>query len=178
MRSHISVIRHRHALLRARSLHSARACALLTFLLSPLVAPIERWLGRIAAALLVVAIIFASTAAARWVLTRQLVDLAMDFLMPRKLTLEHLKREASTAAEGANAVNGLARVSALWGFLGLPRQGRPRVLNRAVIRPTYFTAATLITDVASVVSFLSVSDSSASVVWSSCTPSLSPSNRA
>ena len=50
--------------------------ALLTFLLSPLVTRIERWLGRIAAVLLVVATIFAATGAAGWVLTRQLVDLA------------------------------------------------------------------------------------------------------
>ena len=50
--------------------------ALLTFLLSPLVTRIERWLGRIAAVLLVVAIIFAATGAAGWMLTRQLVDLA------------------------------------------------------------------------------------------------------
>ena len=50
--------------------------ALLTFLLSPLVARIERWLGRIAAVLLVVTIIFAVTGAVGWVLTRQLVDLA------------------------------------------------------------------------------------------------------
>jgi predicted PurR-regulated permease PerM len=50
--------------------------ALLTFLLSPLVTRIERWLGRIAAVLLVVAMIFAATGAAGWVLTRQLVDLA------------------------------------------------------------------------------------------------------
>ena len=50
--------------------------ALLTFLLSPLVTTIERWLGRIAAVLLVVAMIFAATGAAGWVLTRQLVDLA------------------------------------------------------------------------------------------------------
>jgi predicted PurR-regulated permease PerM len=50
--------------------------ALLTFLLSPLVARIERWLGRIAAVLLVGAMIFAATAATGWVLTRQLVDLA------------------------------------------------------------------------------------------------------
>ena len=50
--------------------------ALLTFLLSPLVTRIERWLGRIAAVLFVVAMIFATTGAAGWVLTRQLVDLA------------------------------------------------------------------------------------------------------
>jgi predicted PurR-regulated permease PerM len=50
--------------------------ALLTFLLSPLVARIERWLGRIAAVLLVGAMIFMATGAAGWVLTRQLVDLA------------------------------------------------------------------------------------------------------
>ena len=50
--------------------------ALLTFLLSPLVARLERWLGRIAAVLLVGAMIFAATGAAGWVLTRQLVDLA------------------------------------------------------------------------------------------------------
>ena len=50
--------------------------ALLTFLLAPLVARVERWLGRIAAVLLVVTMIFAATGLAGWVLTRQLIDLA------------------------------------------------------------------------------------------------------
>src|SRR5436190_4700206 len=50
--------------------------ALLTFLLSPLVTRIERWVGRIAAVLLVVALIFTSFGVAGWMLTRQLVDLA------------------------------------------------------------------------------------------------------
>ena len=50
--------------------------ALLTFLLSPLVTRIERWVGRIAAVLLVVTLIFAGFGAAGWMLTRQLVDLA------------------------------------------------------------------------------------------------------
>jgi len=50
--------------------------ALLTFLLSPLVTRIERWLGRITAVLLVAAMILAATVAVGWVLTRQLVDLA------------------------------------------------------------------------------------------------------
>jgi len=50
--------------------------ALLTFLLAPLVTRLERWLGRVAAVLLVVAMIFAATAMAGWVLTRQVLDLA------------------------------------------------------------------------------------------------------
>jgi len=50
--------------------------ALLTFLLSPLVTRIERWIGRIAAVLLVAALIFTGFAATGWLLTRQLVDLA------------------------------------------------------------------------------------------------------
>src|SRR3954471_12407453 len=50
--------------------------ALLTFLLSPLVSRLERWIGRIAAVLLVVALIFTATGAAGWLVTRQLVDLA------------------------------------------------------------------------------------------------------
>jgi predicted PurR-regulated permease PerM len=50
--------------------------ALLTFLLAPLVSRIERWLGRVAAVLLVVAMIFATTGAVGWVLTRQVIDLA------------------------------------------------------------------------------------------------------
>ena len=49
---------------------------LLTFLLAPLVTRLERWLGRIGAVLLVVTLILAATAAAGWVLTRQVVDLA------------------------------------------------------------------------------------------------------
>src|SRR6185436_17351676 len=50
--------------------------ALLTFLLAPLVTRVERLLGRIGAVLFVVALIFAATGAAGWVLSRQLVDLA------------------------------------------------------------------------------------------------------
>ena len=50
--------------------------ALLTFLLSPLVTLIERWVGRIAAVLVVVALMFAVAVGAGWMLTRQLVDLA------------------------------------------------------------------------------------------------------
>jgi predicted PurR-regulated permease PerM len=50
--------------------------ALLTFLLSPFVARLERWIGRVAAVLLIVALIFGATAAAGWMVTRQLVDLA------------------------------------------------------------------------------------------------------
>lgn len=49
---------------------------MLTFLLAPLVTRLERWLGRIAAVLLVVTLILAATGAAGWVLTRQVVDLA------------------------------------------------------------------------------------------------------
>jgi predicted PurR-regulated permease PerM len=50
--------------------------ALLTFLLSPLVTRLERWIGRIAGVLLVVALIFTGLGTAGWMLTRQLVDLA------------------------------------------------------------------------------------------------------
>src|SRR5580765_2979348 len=49
--------------------------ALLTFLLAPLVTRIERWIGRIAAVLLVVALIFTGLGVAGWMLTRRLVDL-------------------------------------------------------------------------------------------------------
>lgn len=50
--------------------------ALLTFLLTPLVSRLERWLGRIGAVLLVVTLIFAAGGTVGWVLTRQLGDLA------------------------------------------------------------------------------------------------------
>jgi hypothetical protein len=70
------VLRYRHALLRARRLNPAGACRIAH--LSPVAVgrENERWLGRIAAVLLVVTIIFAVTGAVGWVLTRQLVDLA------------------------------------------------------------------------------------------------------
>jgi len=50
--------------------------AMLTFLLAPLVGYIERWIGRIAAVLIVVAMLFGVFGGAGWLLTRQLVDLA------------------------------------------------------------------------------------------------------
>ena len=49
---------------------------MLTFLLSPLVARIERWIGRIAAVLIVVAMLFGTIGGTGWLLTRQLIDLA------------------------------------------------------------------------------------------------------
>jgi predicted PurR-regulated permease PerM/methylmalonyl-CoA mutase cobalamin-binding subunit len=49
--------------------------AMLTFLLAPLVGYIERWLGRIAAVLIVVATLFSVAGGAGWLLTRQLIDL-------------------------------------------------------------------------------------------------------
>jgi predicted PurR-regulated permease PerM len=50
--------------------------AMLTFLLAPLVGYIERWIGRIAAVLIIVAILFGALGGAGWLLTRQLIDLA------------------------------------------------------------------------------------------------------
>ena len=50
--------------------------ALLTFLISPLVGRLERWLGRIAAVVLAVGLIFGAVGGAGWIVSRQLVDLA------------------------------------------------------------------------------------------------------
>jgi predicted PurR-regulated permease PerM len=50
--------------------------AMLTFLLAPLVGYVERWIGRIAAVLIVVAMLFGVFGGAGWLLTRQLIDLA------------------------------------------------------------------------------------------------------
>ena len=49
---------------------------LFTFLLTPIVARLERVIGRIAAVLIVVSMFFAVLAAAGWLLTRQVIDLA------------------------------------------------------------------------------------------------------
>jgi predicted PurR-regulated permease PerM/methylmalonyl-CoA mutase cobalamin-binding subunit len=50
--------------------------ALLSFLLSPLATRIERWIGRVAAVLILVTIIFVMIGGIGWILTRQMVDLA------------------------------------------------------------------------------------------------------
>src|SRR5580765_8052118 len=50
--------------------------AMLTFLLAPLVGYLERGIGRIAAVLIVVAMLFGVVGGAGWLLTRQLIDLA------------------------------------------------------------------------------------------------------
>ena len=98
--------------------------ALLTFLLSPLVTMIERWIGRIAAVLVVVALMFAVAVGAGWMLTRQLVDLATKlpeykenivaklhaFRIPEggtftrlSATVEELKKELPGGTAGAGA---------------------------------------------------------------------------
>jgi hypothetical protein len=50
--------------------------ALITFLLAPLVGRLERWIGRIAAVLLIVLMLFALIGGIGWMLTRQAIDLA------------------------------------------------------------------------------------------------------
>lgn len=50
--------------------------ALLSFMLGPLATRLERWLGRIGAILVIVALMFAATGATGWVVGRQVVDLA------------------------------------------------------------------------------------------------------
>src|SRR4029453_2858279 len=50
--------------------------SLITFLLAPVVGRLERWIGRIAAVLLMVLILFSVAAGAGWMLTRQVIDLA------------------------------------------------------------------------------------------------------
>ena len=50
--------------------------ALLSFLLSPLVMRLERWIGRVAASLLAVTVLFCIVGGVGWVLTRQVLDLA------------------------------------------------------------------------------------------------------
>lgn len=67
------------------TLHFGRAvfvplalATLLTFLLSRFVTPLERWIGRIAAVLLLVVILFSAAGAASWVVGRQVVDLAQN----------------------------------------------------------------------------------------------------
>jgi predicted PurR-regulated permease PerM len=52
--------------------------ALLTFLLSPLVSRVQRWVGKICAVLLVVLLLLGATVGAGWILTRQVVDLANE----------------------------------------------------------------------------------------------------
>ncbi len=49
--------------------------ALLTFLLTPLVSRLQRFIGRIGAVLVIVGLMFTLTVGAGWVLTRQIVDL-------------------------------------------------------------------------------------------------------
>src|SRR5450755_154314 len=50
--------------------------ALITFLLAPVVGRLERWIGRIAAVLLIVIMLFALMGGIGWILTRQAIDLA------------------------------------------------------------------------------------------------------
>jgi len=57
---------------------------MLTFLLAPLVGHIERWIGRIAAVLIVVAMLFSVVGGVGWLLTRQLIDLARSFPITRR----------------------------------------------------------------------------------------------
>ncbi len=95
------------------------------FLFAPLVSRIERWLGRVAAVLVVVATIFAATGAVGWVLTRQVIDLATKlpdykenivcklhaFRLPKggafsafSQTVEELKRELSGGSADPNTL--------------------------------------------------------------------------
>lgn len=53
--------------------------ALLTFLLSPLVTKLEKWIGRIASILLIVIVVFSTIGFAGYVFTRQLIQFGTNF---------------------------------------------------------------------------------------------------
>lgn len=82
--------------------------ALLTFMLAPLVTRLQHRLGRVAAVLFVVAMIFAATAAAGWVLTRQAVDLVNQ--------LPNYKENIRTKLRTVQVPSGgpLSKVSETW----------------------------------------------------------------
>jgi predicted PurR-regulated permease PerM len=105
--------------------------ALLTFLLSPLATRLERAIGRVAAVIVVVTMIFAATGAAGWMVTRQLIDVATKLpdykenivakvhaiQLPRNLsalsrTLEEVRRELPGATPPAAQVESRSNPSA------------------------------------------------------------------
>ncbi len=72
--------------------------ALLAFLLTPIVARLERWIGRVAATLTAVAILFGVIGGVGWVLTRQMIDLATqlpDYKQNIQTKLKSLKMPGS-----------------------------------------------------------------------------------
>ena len=77
--------------------------ALLTFLISPLVGRLERWLGRIAAVVLAVGLIFGAVGGAGWIVSRQLVDLATKLpeykgnIVSKAACLSSLRKRAYSA---------------------------------------------------------------------------------
>ena len=73
---------------------------LLTFLLTPLITRLERWLGRIGAVLAVVALIFTATGAAGYVLTQQLIDLVKN-VPTYKVNIQTKLRSFQTTKGGA-----------------------------------------------------------------------------
>jgi predicted PurR-regulated permease PerM len=73
--------------------------SMLTFLLSGPVGRIEKWIGRIAAVLLVVAVLFSVLGVAGWFLTRQVIDVAAklpDYQTNIQAKLHALKMPTST----------------------------------------------------------------------------------
>ena len=68
--------------------------ALLSFLLSPLVARLERWIGRVLASLVAVAVLMGIIGGAGWLLTRQVIELAThlpDYKQNLQVKLNSLK---------------------------------------------------------------------------------------
>ena len=112
--------------------------ALLTFLLAPLVTRLERWLGRVAAVLLVVMLGLAATGAAGWVFTSQLVDLGArlpDYKVNIQTKLRALRlptsgrfaRFAETVEELAKDLPGAASPDSV----AVPRPSAPGALTTA-----------------------------------------------
>lgn len=82
--------------------------ALMTFMLAPLVTRLQRWLGRVGAVLVVVAMLFAVTGATGWVLTRQAVDL-VNKLPDYEVNIRTKLRAIQVPSAGA-----FAKISHTW----------------------------------------------------------------
>lgn len=103
--------------------------ALLTFLLAPLVSRIQRWVGKVAAVLAVVFLIFAALGGIGWVVTNQAIDLANE-LPSYKENIRAKLKSIHFPAGGGPIVNVTKTIDDLkkdipGGEAGTPHQGAP-----------------------------------------------------
>ena len=107
--------------------------AILTFVLTPPVLKLQRWLGRVVAVLVVVGLVFSALGAAGWAISRQMSNLSSDLIMYRQ-NIRQKVRDVRGAGKDSSVEKLQTTLSEIKKDIGVPDPPKGTVADPVVVQ--------------------------------------------